>query len=262
MPLTISTWIAWAAGHCTQQCGVACCHVMTRHPKSEGRTFCFESLSLIVLMSHNTISLWFLLMDSWMPPAKYLFWPRKQYPLAFCHKMFIWISFILANHYVSTPSTLGIFFHFTIAVRNPGLIITLWSMNFSPLLFYHRRNVKADVTRCFFVHPLAFWAPVMHRLQGSAGSLPQLHRVMYVKFVENMLVTLKLWTDSFHKFCCCLFQQGCHSRWMGGHFDLHHAWAIFELPNPLLNFLLTHYTLLINTTQFLMNIGCSKNFCI
>jgi len=190
--------------------------------------------------------MWLLLLDSWIPPAKYLFWPQKSVAISFlprnCLFEFLWFwQTTMLPH-------CGLFFHFTVAVRNPGLItFTLWPINFSPSLFYHWRNVKADVPRCFFVLALAFWAPILHRRHGNAGFMQQFHRVPYVQFVENMLITLKLWTENFHKFCCWLFQQGHHSWRMGGLFDLRHTWAIFELPNSLLNFPLTHYTSPIKT---------------
>jgi hypothetical protein len=111
----------------------------------------------------------------------------------------------------------------------------------------------------FLVHPYAFWAPNLHRLYGSAVSLLQFHRVTYVKFVENTMITLKLRTDNFHQFCCYLYQQGHHSQWMGSHCDLHHArLAIFEFPNPLLHFPLIHYTWHINATILPMKFSCSK----
>jgi len=155
----------------------------------------------------------------------------------------------------------GLFFHFTVAVRNPVLItVTVWSINFSPSLFYRWRNVKADVTCCFFVLVLAFWAPILHRRHGSAGPLQQFHRVLYVQFVENTFNS-EIVNRKFSQILLVTFST--RSSFMtGGLFDLHHAWAIFELPNSLLNFPLTHYTWPINTTQLLMNFGCSKNFCI
>jgi len=83
MPWKIPTWIAWAAGVCAQRRGVAWCHATTQHLKSVGHAVCFESPFLIVLMSHSTIPMWLLLLDSWMPPVKHLFWPQKSVAISF-----------------------------------------------------------------------------------------------------------------------------------------------------------------------------------
>ena len=228
MPWKIPTWIAWPAGVCAQQCGVARYRATTQRLKSVGHTVCFESPFLIVVMSHGTIPTWLLLLDSWMLPAKHLFWPQKSVALNFL-PWNVCLNFLGFGKPLCSL-TVDCFFHFTIAVRNPGLFtVTVWSINFSLSSFYRWRNVKADVTRCFFVHVLAFWAPILHRLHCSADSLQQFHRLMYVQFVENILITLKLWTENFHKFCCWLFQQGHHSWRVGG------ASLIFITCEPSLN---------------------------
>jgi hypothetical protein len=112
----------------------------------------------------------------------------------------------------------------------------VWSINFSCSLFYCWRNVKADVTCCFFVHALAFWAPILHRLHGSVSSLQQVHRVIYVQFVENMLIPLKLWTENFHKFCWLTFLTRSSFTTDGWPLWSSSCWPIFELSNSLPNF--------------------------
>jgi len=43
---------------------------------------------------------------------------QTQYPIAFCHKIFLYISIVLANHYAMNH---GVFLGFAIAVGNPDL---------------------------------------------------------------------------------------------------------------------------------------------
>jgi hypothetical protein len=108
----------------------------------------------------------------------------------------------------------------------------LWSINFSCSLFYCWRNVKADVTCCFFVHALAFWAPILHILHCSAGCLQQFHRVMYVQFVENMLITLECEPKIITNFVVDFFNKVIiHDGWV--------ASFIFIMHGPSLN-CLTH----------------------
>lgn len=126
------------------------------------------------------------------------------------------------NHYASTPWN---DFSFLCALRNPGLItIHNTIQKFLPFIVKH--TTEGMLGSCpallfWFIHK-HFGHPIC-RLYGSAASLPQFHRVMYVKFVENTLITLKLRTDNFHQFCCCLYQQGHHSQWRSSHCDIHRA---------------------------------------
>jgi hypothetical protein len=109
------------------------------------------------------------------------------------------------------------------AVRIPGLVTSHNVIQeFLPVCCTAERNVKADVVLLFlficyhFGHPSCPHFMIVH-------SVPRFRGVMYVKFVENTSITLKLWTACFHEFCCWLFQQGNHSRWLVSHCDLHHA---------------------------------------
>ena len=125
--------------------------------------------------------------------------------------MLVWISLVLVNHYAPTP--VNAFSFQCCCKKSRSQQHSQCDPEISPLRCstYHWRNVRLMSCTAFLVHPHAFWAPNLHRLYGSAAYLPQFHRVMYVKFVENTVITLKLWTDNFHQFCCCLYQQGHHS---------------------------------------------------
>jgi hypothetical protein len=56
----------------------------------------------------------------------------------------------------------------------------------------HDRLERVYLLFALCVYLLAFWAPILHRFYGSAASLLQFHRVMYVKYVESVSITLKL----------------------------------------------------------------------
>lgn len=171
-----------------------------------------------------------------------------------CEFLWFWWTTTLPHH--------GMLFYFDVAIKNPGLI-TIHNMiqKFLPFIVTHTTEGKLGWCPALlfrFVH-MHFGHPIC-RLYGSAASLPQFHRVMYMKFVEKTLITLKLWTDNFHQFCCCLITKVIiHSGWAAtAIFTVHICLTIFELPKPLLHFPLIHNTWHINATVLPMNFNCSK----
>ena len=102
---TIPTWIPWAAGLCTQQCGVTYCHATTWHAKLAGhaRLFWIALLSCFNISQYTsnvTVVPGYIKCHQQTNTFSV---PLKQQPLAFCHKMFVWISMVLVNRYASTP---------------------------------------------------------------------------------------------------------------------------------------------------------------
>jgi hypothetical protein len=93
------------------------------------------------------------------------------------------------------------------------------------------RTLRLMSCSAFCVYPLACWAPILRRLYGSAASLPQLHRVMYVNYAENTSITLKLELPIFTNFVDFFNKVVIHDgRAATAIIIVHICLAIFELP--------------------------------